>query len=335
MPKIQITPELSDALADLRKSHQLTAKELSSLIGKSPSYITVLEKNGIKTLTLSDFESILTNIVGKNPADLDEAYEELQNFIEINYSKEELDQQLWFTNFDLVRRKQPIPDDLVDEFVASMKENSISEKTLLSTINSNLDIPEEEFTLFKSHNEYEIVNNSTSILMDMSEATLQNILHKKAKTTKYVNLFAIAYYLQRLIKNNLNRELDTEAHQTAGNQLKAHKVYTIENKDKLRNEKNEDALPAEDKKNQKLIKQIEYSIRALSDYDIMKTNSLLETIAMNLDADLGLVMSIYGLDFSKIEKMTREKKQEFYDGIKDFINSFEIDNASSITLYND
>ena len=323
--------------------HNVTAKDLSLAIGKSASYITMLEKNKIMTIDLILFDHILSVIVGSpRKTKLESAYEELGDNVQLIFNADEIEQQYWFTNYDQTRRSIPIPEGLVDYILQLMDEHSIERDRLLSSINSNIDVLETNYPDPIIYNEwFKDGEDSSTILIKLDFQLLNAILDKKAKETKYVFLLAILYYLNRIIDNNLVKGIkDEEAYNKARDTLNEFKIYTLDEKRSLMNsslslDEINNLLPEEDVLNKKLIKEIFNHFNALSDTNVTWANEHLEAIANNLSIDPGLFLSISSaFDFNKIRDCSFDKRQLFLNDIRKYINEYDFTDKNQINEYN-
>lgn len=343
MPKIQVTPELASSLRKLRIDHGVTAKDLSLAIGKSASYITMLEKNKIMTIDAALFDNVLSAIVGSpRKTKLESAYEELGENVHLIFSSTEMEQQYWLINFDETRRAIPVPEKLIDYITQLMEDHSIERDYLLSSINSNLDLIEVNYPDNIRYNEwFKDSDDSSSIIIKFDSQLFNAILDKKAKETKYIFLFAILYYLYRIINNNLVRGIkDEDANTRAKDTLNEFKVYTLLEKHSLVNsslsvEEINNLLPKEDVLNKKLIKEINNCLNALSDANVTWANKHLEVITNNLSIDSGLFLTLSSaFDFEKIKDCSFDKRQEFLDDIRQYMNEYDFKDQHQINEYN-
>ena len=337
MPKVVISPELADAVRALRKSSGITAKDLSLAIGKSSSYITVFEKNNIKTMDLDDFELILKSIVGDDPSSLEHAYTSLQTYIKLRFSNEEGSDQVIFYNFDTIRRQVPVPHSLVDYLLSEIHENDIDIDYLLEVINSNLDLSVEELKRANLSNQWELIDGSLLIVLNISKEYLEALFTYKIKSSNYQFLLAVVYYIERIKVGDFKRRPNQNLKEKSENILREHKVYSLNYKLQVEKPSTNaftvfDELSNEDNHNRELINNIATKLKQISDLDVIEANKRLETILDNLKTDLGFSFSFISLDLSRISDMSINNKKELFQKIKKLIEEFE-PYESSIDLY--
>ena len=113
MPRAIVTPELTETLRGIRLQNKIQAKNLAAHIGKSPAFISKLESGNIQTIDTKELYSILQFISGENSST--ELAEQIYASLRFKYSSKEIEEQLWFTNYDTVECLLPIPEALIDD----------------------------------------------------------------------------------------------------------------------------------------------------------------------------------------------------------------------------
>ena len=115
MPKIVVTDRLADTFKMLRMQNGIKSKDLAEHLGKTPGYISKLEKQEVKNIDAETVEAIFAFILGEDYKKT-EIWEQVYASLQIKYSKAEIDEEIWFTNFDTVYRHIPIPDTIIEYF---------------------------------------------------------------------------------------------------------------------------------------------------------------------------------------------------------------------------
>ena len=118
MPRAIVTPELTETLRGIRLQNKIQAKNLAAHIGKSPAFISKLESGNIQTIDTKELYSILQFISGENSST--ELAEQIYASLRFKYSSKEIEEQLWFTNYDTVECLLPIPEALIDDMVTRL-----------------------------------------------------------------------------------------------------------------------------------------------------------------------------------------------------------------------
>ena len=148
MPKIVVTNRLADTLKMLRMQNGIKSKDLAEYLGKTPGYVSKLEKQEVKSIEIETVESIFSFILGEDYKKT-EIWEQIYASLQIKYSKAEIQGEIWFKNFDTVHRYIPIPDSIIDFLNQKIFELNITREYLLKRINANEDLSEEEINNHK------------------------------------------------------------------------------------------------------------------------------------------------------------------------------------------
>jgi len=145
MTKVYVTQELAETIKSIRLQNKILSKDLAKAVGKSPAYITKLERGEIQTIDISELNIIFKFIAGNNSS-FDDTMEKIYTILKYKYSDDEIEKQIWFANYDTVKRKIPIPGTLIDEINNKIVQLEKSRQYLLTRINNNesLTIAEKE-----------------------------------------------------------------------------------------------------------------------------------------------------------------------------------------------
>ena len=143
MARVIVTQELADTLRSIRIQSKIQAKSLANHINKSPAYISKLESGNIQTIDNNELYDILKFIIG-DAGNYDEIAERIYASLKFKYTKKEIDEQVWFTNFDTVERSIPIPNSLIEDLNNKIKKTNISIPKLLERINANEALDDDE-----------------------------------------------------------------------------------------------------------------------------------------------------------------------------------------------
>ena len=135
MPRAIITPELTETLRSIRLQNKVQAKKLAEHLQKSPAYISKLENGGIQTIDTKELYNIFQFI--SRESNSMEVAEKIYKSLKIRYSSKEIEEQLWFTNYDTVDCLLPIPEALIQELNDRIKKLEISRQYLNERINAN------------------------------------------------------------------------------------------------------------------------------------------------------------------------------------------------------
>ena len=341
MAKYEVTPELGYTIKSARTQKNITAKSVAEHIKKSQSYMSRLEKAEIKTIDEEVLSSILMFIYRKEESDeptLETILDSIYSTLELQYDDSEIEQQLWFYNYDTVVRRIPIPQALVDSFSEEMDKLGLTTAELCRRINANEGIlPDIVNSDDYPFNKWQarVVNHKIAlcfIKMKINEQDIISILSREVDKTNYVIAQAISYYILKImlygsrvvLTENENRDLT----QRAKDYLNKYGFYSISEKNRLSKlAKNQDErdrlLSSFDRENQELVTKIVAGIKVFSDLDIQNSNRILSAVIRNMDWDLGFLMSLAGLRFHELEGLSHNKKTELLSKINRLIKEYK------------
>lgn len=343
MAKVYVTQELAETIKSIRLQNKILSKDLAASIDKSPAYITKLERGDIQTIDVDELNKIFNYIVGKDSS-FDETVQKIYSVLKYNYTDEEIEKQIWFSNYDTTKRKIPIPTALIDEINARLEIAEISRVYLRKRINANESLSQTEIeNVDIPFNQWYSPENkpkgAQSIKINITEDILNGILDKTIDVTKYIFLLAISYYLIKIEKFKDVVDIDDDENSIMADAielLSKHKFYSLTAKSNAldaaaSHEEQLELLNSFDKKNYELVNSILRKIQLISDDDIKTTNKYLECFYKNLDWDLGFTFKIISLEFYRLENKGYSVKKELVDKIEKLVNEYiEISNNKTL-----
>ena len=192
MPRAIVTPSLAETLRSIRLQNKIQAKQLASHIGKSPAFVSKLENGSIQTIDTEELNSILQFISGQEPPV--ELAEQIYKSLKLKYSAKEIEEQLWFVNYDTVECLLPIPNELIEDFNSRIDRLGITRHYLTSRINANEAISDEEnndrsIPYNQWYHQERLGGNAHSIKIRLPEEQLNKILDKEYDIAPYVISF--------------------------------------------------------------------------------------------------------------------------------------------------
>lgn len=347
--KIVINEEIGQALKAFRMQYKVKAKDVASILEKSPAYISKLEKGQIQQVDKNDFVRI-TNYIANDS----DGYDKFCNIVIKNSDIDALDRSVFLRNFDLIERKLPVPDDLVKSIAALMIELKVSPEELSEYINRNEDLDDAFFEEHKidkksiKKNVWHIYFEADSsnyvrsyIFLNYSAERIHALLDGKIKKCDYTFLYAIVYHLIKLKKKCDNLNFDEKLCGTCKNEaeqlLLKYKFYSLSLQERIRiqskteNEYRE-ILSDFDIDNAKYVEHIVRKIHFLSQLDVDYTNSKLETIVKNMDElEDTFVLAFMATSLDALKETSISMKKDFLKDIKSIVKRYSeksIDNKS-------
>ena len=340
MARYDVTHELAEVIKSTRIQNHVPSKELAEHIGKSRSYMSKLEKGDIKSIDESELTTIF-KFIFNNDSDfqnfLNTTLAKILDTLELRLSNREIDEQLWFSNYDTVLRLIPIPEDIVDDINNRLILSNISINTLCDRINANEGIhpqvtntdpyPFNEWQAFVEN--HQVKFSFIKMKVDISQIT--EILNKTRKSANYVTILSIAYYLLKMeryqSKIDITSEQSNDIMSSAIQYLNTYKFYSLAEKSKLKSQTKtkaefEGLLSSFDKDNIELINEIIISFKISSELNLSKTNEYLRDFVKNLKWDNGFMMRIISAQFDKNNNMSFSLKKQMLSEIQDIIHKY-------------
>ena len=335
MPRAVVTPELTEILRSIRLQNKIQAKLLAEHIGKSPAYISKLESGNIQTIDTRELYMILQYISGgeENTAQL---AERIYSTLKVRYSAKEIEDQLWFVNYDTVERTLPIPESLIAEINALIQDVGISLRQLNQRINANEALSPEEIEDERipfNHWYHKTRNDraAQSIKIKLPESTMNAILECKIDACPYVFVYCILYYVLKVkyygdvvqISDEENSSLIDETVRI----LNLHKFYSITEKEAVTAEmesKEEvlERLSSFDRDNIEILNDILSGFQFASEYNIKSTNGQLKSFSENMHWDLGFMLRIISMNFRDLERTSVSNKKNLIAEIEELIKKY-------------
>lgn len=334
MPRAIVTSSLAETLRNIRIQNKIQANKLASHISKSPAYISKLESGNIQSIDTKELDDILKFISG-NESSIKLA-EQIYKTLTLKYSPKEIEEELWFVNYDTVHCLLPIPDSLIDSFNSRIDSLGITRHYLIERINANEALTDEEksdssiplnqWYRSKRHSEF-----ATSIKIFLSEDKFNKILNKEKDVAPYVFIFCILYYLLKIERHHdnilISQEQNNELMQDTTTILNQYKFLSIQEKHKIALEKqtkNEvfDALNSFDKDNIDLVNKIVLSFQFASEQNIKTTNEQLKSFCDNMHWDLGFMLRVISINYSCLMETNFSNRKKLLAEIEELIEKY-------------
>ena len=342
MARYDVTKELASIIKSTRMKYGITAKSIAENIGKSQAYISKLEKGELKTIDQDLIIDIFEFILGSEhefQRFLNEELSSVLSSLTLRHNSTEIQNQMWFNNFDTVIRLIPIPESLIHELNEIMDSCSITVDYLVDRINSNEAIYKtvENLEDYSENNWHYIVEDgeikNVFIRLKLNPSDVSGILDLSIKSTNYVTMLAITYYILIIQTHGSKKEIPDDSyvriHTQAVNLLNKHHFYSIEEKSYLEsraeNEPEREALLSEfDRDNSKTISEIIQIFKMLSDVDLLKTTEYLKHFKKNLEWDSGFIFRIISLEFDSLTETSYSQKKNLLTEIIELIERYRL-----------
>ena len=326
MSKIEITQTLAEIIKSEREKRNISARKLSEQLGKSITYISLIERKKVQKIDYESLDKIFHAILH----DLDEkSYSEymknLSVTVGLDLDNKDLENEEWLYYFSYIKREIPITDDIIEFIKTSLEELSITSDELISTINKNIGLKNKDI----EDNKLVINDTSISYKFNLSENVVEEIIQKKKISSNYVLMLGIINNIY-ILKNYDSQEAIDKAYDF----LFSHKFYTLNQIVKSRKQHTQDKNP----KNNNYSNETEYELpiyeesfkKSLDslvsyfnfqrDFNILNAIKITDTLNYNLKYDAGFMNVIFKIPFFKYFKdFDKEQKQEFLNSLIELI----------------
>lgn len=345
MPKTIVTPELASTLKLIRLQSGIQAKALAEHIGKSSAYISKLEKGEIKTVSEETIDKILEFLV-TDEEERESLAERIYSLLEVKLTKKDIEEQIWFANFDTVYRELPVPPQLIDIFNQKLSSLNRSREYLLKRINGNEALSENEINdpNIEFNRWYSASNDGkvSSIKIKLDIDLVDDILEQRVSKAPYIVIFSIALYILK-IEQYGDRVLLTQQENmllmdNATAFLNSFKFYSLIEKNRIlsraqTSEETECLLDSFDSENLRIISSILSQLKIASEIDVTLTNERLQSFDDNLQSDCWFMLKLISLRFSSLKKLSVSTKKELLDEIETLIEKYASGDMRKIETY--
>lgn len=338
--KIRLSDSLGLQLKEFRMQHQVKAKDIADFIGKSPAYVSKLEKGQIKQISKKELVKI-TNFITSS----DDGYYLFCEKIASIANPKEFERDTLLLNFDLIERKLPISNEVINELRERMEVLNISSQDLAKHINLNedlgsdfllehkIDINAIEKNIWIPYQEADFTETSRNfILLEYNPERIEKFINGKIQKCEYMFPFAMLYHLLKtsykikgkILDENLIKSCQEEAEQI----LLKHKFYSLSVQSRFGAQSNtkeeyKKLLSNFDVDNMEYISQILNGIHFLSSYDVEYTNKKLKAIVDNFkECDPSFSLAFMATPLLGIKKLQTSFKKEFLNEVLKLVEKY-------------
>lgn len=338
--KIKLSESIGLQLKEFRTQYKVKSKEIAELLGKSPAYISKLEKGQIQQIDKKELVKI-SNYITKSK----EGYNLFCEKIAKRADQEELDNNLWLLNFDLLERKIPVTKDVVHIIKDKMEKLNYTADQLSEYINKNEDLSIEfleehainpdlvEKNVWVEFREADSIEYPHGLIfLNYPGDRIQRFIDGKILKCEYMFPYAMLYHLRKEAHkqsgDTYDDKLIANCKEEAESLLLQNKFYSLSIKTKMSTqikstEEYSKILSEFDMENMKYISQLLQSISFLSQYDVEYTNQKLEKIVDNFEKnDQSFVLAFMSLSLAEIGELHSSYKREFLNKVEELIGEY-------------
>lgn len=338
--KIKLSTSIGLQLKEFRTQHQIKAKDIANFIGKSAAYISKLEKGQIKQIDKKELVRI-TNFITNS----DEGYYLFCEKIASMAKPKEFEQDIFLLNFDLIDRKLPINNEIINELKERMESLHISPEDLAIYINQNedldsdflfehkIDINSIEKNIWIPYQEADFTETSRNfILLEYKPERIEKFINGELHKCEYMFPFAILYHLLKLSYKRKGKTLNERLIKNCQNEAKQillkHKFYSLSVQSQFGAQSNTEEeykklLNDFDIDNMEYVSQILNGIHFLSSYDVEYTNKKLKVIVENFKkCDPSFSLAFMATSLLGIKELQTSLKKEFLNDVEKLVAKY-------------
>lgn len=338
--KINFSESIGSQLKEFRTKYKVKGKDIAELLGKSPAYISKLEKGQIQQIKKDELVKI-TNYITRS----DDGFFLFCEKIAEKADVKELEQDILLLNFDTIDRKLPIANDLVEDIKQRMSELNISSEELAAYINQNEDLTPQ--FLFEHRIDSNLIEKNVwvpyqeadsfehphaLIFIEIESKKIQSFINGEISKCEYIFPYVILYHLLKfpykkqgtILDENLCESLKLESEEI----LLKHKFCSLSVQAKYRaqsksQEEYTKILSESEIDNNNYISAILAQISFLSKYDVTYTNEKLKSIVENMEeCDPSFVLAYMSLSLIGLKDLQPSIKKNFLQDVVGLIEQY-------------
>lgn len=340
MRKIRLNELIGLQLKEFRTQYQVKGKDVAEHINKSPAYISKLEKGQIQQIDKKELVEI-TNFITKS----NDGYNLFCEKRVAEAKATDLDNDIFFLNFDLIDRQIPINSELITAIKNKMEELEISSEGLATYINQNEDLTPEflrehkidseaiERNIWVSYYEADSIEYPYRLIfLNYSSERIEKFINNKIKKCEYMLPFAIMYHLFKLSCKRegiyINDDVMNKCKIQAEEFLLDYKCYSLSVQARFsRQASTKDEyiklLNDSDVNNMEYMSDIITKITLLSQSDVVYTNEKLKNIVDNFEqCNITFPLAFMATSLVEIKDLQSSLKRQFLDEVKSLVQKY-------------
>lgn len=338
--KIRLNELIGLQLKEFRTQYQVKGKDVAEHINKSPAYVSKLEKGQIQQIDKKELVEI-TNFITKS----DDGYNLFCEKRVAEANVKDLDNDIFFLNFDLIDRQIPISSELVSAIKSKMEEAEISSEGLAAYINQNEDLTPDflyehkidsnivEKNIWIPYREADSIEHPHSmIFLEYSAERIEKLINNEINKCEYMFPFAIMYHLLKLsykrMGHVINDDIISECKIKAEEFLLEYKCYSLAVQARFSEQvSTEDEymklLNNTDINNMEYMSEIMSKIIFLTQRDVVYTNEKLKMIVDNFnECDITFPLAFMATSLLEIKDLQSSLKRQFLDEVKSLVHKY-------------
>jgi len=330
--KFHVTPELATLIKTVRGQNKISAKDLASHVGKSPSYISKLEAGSVKTIQKEDLTEILSFIT-----EGEDFYEDkLPNLIRVLSSymdQHRLMEQVWLLQYDTMDRPVRVEGDCSKDLAERLSALPLTASELTEFINANVDS-----AVSKSLPANEILsvdldgNSMFTMRIQIRESLVEDLMEGHAVTTHFGLLYAVVFNTTRIEKLGTKRTVVPEMQarevlSATTAYLSQYNIHSLSGYGHI--------IASTDWQDQQLMSlgdlnvseagvasSIVESFKRAMEHDALSTQEALQSFSQSLEWDPAFMIKLISFPFAKLDGMSFHYKKEVLEKLLAILDEY-------------
>ncbi len=329
--KFEVTPELALLIRTLQTQSGLSSKELAGIIGKSPSYVTKLEKGNIKKIQKEDLTQILSLVTEGDDFFEDKLPQMIRTLSSIA-SPDALLNQGWLLQYDSYDRPITISPEMAQDIRRRMEKLSLDADRLSETINANKDVrdrdklPTNEIVLMQRQD-----GRLFGLKASVDSQQIRNIIGQTDLRTNYGTLYSIMFILIKLDKYGdigfMQPPQAIEVLQETGRYLASWQVFSLTHYGQFMTsdeflKRQQQLLGPFDAGGLDTLPQIMDILRDLAEIDNIMTQTAGLAFLENLNWDPAFMLKLISLPFGQLKDLSHSNKAKLLEEISRLLETY-------------
>ena len=329
--KFEVTPELALLIRTLQTQSGLSSKELAGIIGKSPSYVTNLEKGNIKKIQKEDLTQILSLVTEGDDFFEDKLPQMIRTLSSIA-SPDALLNQGWLLQYDSYDRPITISPEMAQDIRRRMEKLSLDADRLSETINANKDVrdrdklPTNEIVLMQRQD-----GRLFRLKASVDSQQIRNIIGQTDLRTNYGTLYSIMFILIKLDKYGdigfMQPPQAIEVLQETGRYLASWQVFSLTHYGQFMTsdeflKRQQQLLGPFDAGGLDTLPQIMDILRDLAEIDNIMTQTAGLAFLENLNWDPAFMLKLISLPFGQLKDLSHSNKAKLLEEISGLLETY-------------
>lgn len=331
--KFCVTPELATLFRTIRSQNSVSAKELASHLGKSPSFISKLESGMIKYIqkeVLTDLLLFISRSGDFYGEVLPGLFRALQSFMEDS----RMPDQLWLLQYDVVERPVRIPAAMAEDLAARLAALHVTATEAVGFINENVD--SEMANAFPVNETVTVDSQAGPRLLFRSELSpreAEHILSVPDYETQLMQLINLVYIMFRFSlygkeRRKMPPEQAIQVLKNTDQYLERYQVNSLVRFVGLiasegYTRRQVPLLSAVPASAQRLTADVTAFFEEAASVNALNTAKVLQNFTDMLAWDPAFTLKLLGLPFADLEGLSYQNKRKLLDEIAELVNRYD------------